>query len=231
MDATGSVLGHFLGQLAQLGKDFGILFGEIFAFSDILFQIVEFLRFGTVILPGVAIEMSLGPEVLPLAEANARPVEVEGLAARFRLAHQQIRLIDSVDPAVRGRLESAQPSEGGQEIDGSEDRIRRAARGHLARPADDAGQTVTALIGGTLPVAQRTGVSPEDRTLGVALLFQGVLVLVPGPVVRGVDHQGVFAQLEFVQNVKQAPGLVIELLHHIPVEPPWISPGSGRMRR
>ena len=52
------------------------------------------------------------------------------------------------------------------------------------------------------------------------LLFQGVLVLVPGPVVRGIDHQGVFAQLEFVQNIKQAPGLVIELLHHVPVEPP-----------
>ena len=218
MDATGPSLGHFLGQLAQLGKDFGILFGEVFAFSDILFQIVEFLRFGTVILPGVAIEMSLGPEVLPLAEADARPVEV---------VLWPVPSCPSANPSDRFRRSYGL---------GASNPHNRAKVGKKSMVAKTASEERPA---GTLP-GQRTmqgnGNCPhrgnpcccaEDRclprrpNLGVALLFQGTC---PGSRARCPRRSpGCFAQLEFVQNVKQAPGLVIEPLHHVPAEPP-ISP-------
>ena len=53
----------------------------------------------------------------------------------------------------------------------------------------------------------------------MTLLVLGVLVLIPGPVVGGVDEEGVLTQAEILEGIEQAARLVIEFLHHVAVEP------------
>ena len=53
----------------------------------------------------------------------------------------------------------------------------------------------------------------------MTLLVLGVLVLIPGPVVGGVDEEGVLTQAEILESIEQATRLIIEFLHHVAVEP------------
>ena len=52
----------------------------------------------------------------------------------------------------------------------------------------------------------------------MTLLVLGVLVLIPGPVVGGVDEEGALTQAELVEGIEQATRLIIEFLHHVTVE-------------
>ena len=106
---------------------------------------------------------------------------------------------------------------GRHEVDGGENRIRLATRRDFARPTDDARQTIPSLVTGTLAVTQRAGRPPEDRLFGMPFLILGVLVLVPGSVIRGVDHQGILAQAQFLQGIEETARFVIEFLHHVAV--------------
>ena len=71
--------GQFVGQFTQFGHDLGVLLGQVSGLAQVFFQVVKFLLRRTVVLPGVPVEMSLRQKVFPLAFADARPVEVEGL--------------------------------------------------------------------------------------------------------------------------------------------------------
>ena len=85
-----------------------MLFSEVFAFSNIPFQIVEFLYFEPVILFGIPVKKSFGTKVFPVAPPNACAIEIKILPTLVRFPNQQFSLIDPVNLPVGGYFKSAE---------------------------------------------------------------------------------------------------------------------------